>query len=73
MTKDYGKTKAKSDRVVVMVKIGREWIPYGQSGVRGWTYQQLFDDTWNHQISNPLKDYVTDWKVKENKKLKRMM
>jgi hypothetical protein len=61
----YEKTVAKVDDVTVLVKIGKEWVSYGQSGVKGWTYESIWNDTYNHQLSEEEQDRATDWKIVE--------
>jgi len=63
--RNYGKRVVKSEHVLVMVKIGKRWDSYGQSGVDGWTYQDVFQDSWDNQIPEALKDFIEDWKIVE--------
>lgn len=55
---------AKKDHVEIFVKLKGE-DTFGQSGIQGWTYKEIWEDTWEHQIPKEIKDLIDDVEIKE--------
>jgi len=64
LDKKQGRKKARENHAIVRVSFkGSE--DYGQSGIQGWTYEELAEDAINEFVSDEMKKMITNIEVLE--------